>query len=70
MLDLVHLLVSHMLFVEGVYGRWWKMKKWVSLSVLGVFVSFIGLIVIAFAQLTQALQSDIFDIEEIEEDLF
>ena len=46
------------------------MKKWISLSVLGIFVSFIGLIVIVFAQLTQALQSDIFDIEETEEDLF
>jgi hypothetical protein len=46
------------------------MKKWISLSVLGVFVSFIGLIVVAFAQLTQALQSDIFDIETDNEELF
>ena len=46
------------------------MKKWISLSVLGVFVSFIGLVVIAFAQLTQALQSDIFDIETEDEELF
>ena len=46
------------------------MKKWVSLSVLGVFVSFIGLIVITFAQLTQALQSDIFNIETDDEELF
>jgi len=46
------------------------MKKWISLSILGVFVSFIGLIVIAFAQLTQALQSDIFDIETEDEELF
>jgi len=46
------------------------MKKWISLSVLGVFVSFIGLVVIAFAQLTQALQSDIFDIETDDKELF
>jgi hypothetical protein len=46
------------------------MKKWISLSVLGVFVSFVGLIVIVFAQLTQALQSDIFDIETDDEELF
>ena len=46
------------------------MKKWISLSVLGIFVSFVGLIVVAFAQLTQALQSDIFDIETEDEELF
>jgi len=46
------------------------MKKWISLSILGVFVSFIGLIVVTFAQLTQALQSDIFDIETDDEELF
>jgi len=46
------------------------MKKWISLSVLGIFVSFVGLIVVAFAQLTQALQSDIFDIETDNEELF
>lgn len=46
------------------------MKKWVGLSVLGVFVSFISIIVITSAQLTKALQSDIFDIEEVDEELF
>jgi len=37
---------------------------------VGVFVSFVGLIVVAFAQLTQALQSDIFNIETDDEELF
>lgn len=46
------------------------MKKWVGLSVLGVFVSFISIIVITASQLTKALQSDIFDIEEVDEELF
>ena len=46
------------------------MKKLISLSVLGVFVSFISIIVITASQLTKALQSDIFDIEETEEELF
>ena len=42
------------------------MKKWIGLSVLGVFVSFISIIVITASQLTKALQSDIFDIEEVD----
>lgn len=46
------------------------MKKWISLSVLGVFVSFVSIIVITAAQLTKTLQSDIFDIEEVDEELF
>lgn len=46
------------------------MKKWIGLSVLGVFASFIGIIVITVAQLTKALESDIFDIEEVDEELF
>jgi len=46
------------------------MKKWIGLSVLGVFVSFISIIVITASQLTKTLQSDIFDIEETEEELF
>ena len=46
------------------------MKKWIGLSVLGVFVSFVSIIVIMASQLTKALQSDIFDIEEVDEELF
>lgn len=46
------------------------MKKWIGLSVLGVFVSFISIIVITASRLTKALQSDIFDIEETEKELF
>ena len=46
------------------------MKKWISFLVLGMFVSFISIIVITASQLTKALQSDIFDIEETEEELF
>ena len=46
------------------------MRKWISLSVLGIFVSFVGLIVVVFAQLTQALESDIFNIETDDEELF
>jgi len=44
-------------------------KKWIGLSVLGVFVSFVSIIVITASQLTKALQSDIFDIEEVDEEL-
>lgn len=46
------------------------MKKWVGLGVLGVFVSFISIVVITAAQLTKVIQSDIFDIEEVDEELF
>lgn len=46
------------------------MKKWISLSVLGIFISFVSIIVITVSQLTKTLQSDIFDIEETEEGLF
>lgn len=46
------------------------MKKWVGLSVLGVFVSFVSIIVITASQLTKALESDIFNIEETDEELF
>lgn len=46
------------------------MRKWVGLSVLGIFVSFISIIVITASQLTKALESDIFNIEETEEELF
>lgn len=46
------------------------MKKWIGLSVLGVFVSFVSMIVITASQLTKVLQSDIFDIEEVDEELF
>jgi len=46
------------------------MKKWIGLSVLGVFVSFVSIIVITASQLTKALQSDIFDVEEVDEELF
>lgn len=46
------------------------MKKWIGLSVLGIFVSFISLVVVTASQLTKALQSDIFDIEEVDEELF
>lgn len=46
------------------------MKKWISLSVLGVFVSFVSIIVIAASQLTKLIQSDIFDVEETDEELF
>lgn len=46
------------------------MKKWVGLSVLGVFVSFVSVIVITASQLTKALESDIFSIEETDEELF
>ena len=46
------------------------MKKWIGLSVLGIFVSFISLVVVTTSQLTKALQSDIFDIEEVDEELF
>ena len=46
------------------------MKKWVGLSVLGIFVSFVSVIVITASQLTKALESDIFNIEETEEELF
>lgn len=46
------------------------MKKWVGLSVLGTFVSFVSIIVISASQLTKALESDIFDIHEADEELF
>ena len=46
------------------------MKKWVGLSVLGIFVSFVSIIVITASQLTKALESDIFNIEETDEELF
>lgn len=46
------------------------MKKWVGLSVLGIFVSFVSVIVITASQLTKALESDIFNIEETDEELF
>ena len=46
------------------------MKKSVGLSVLGVFVSFVSIIVITASQLTKALESDIFNIEETDEELF
>jgi hypothetical protein len=46
------------------------MKKWISLSVLGVFVSFISIVVITISQLTKLIQSDIFDVEETDEELF
>ena len=46
------------------------MKKWIGLSVLGVFVSFVSTIVITASQLTKALESDIFNIEETDEELF
>lgn len=46
------------------------MKKWVGLSVLGIFVSFISIIVITASHLTKALESDIFDIDDTEEELF
>lgn len=46
------------------------MKKWIGLSVLGVFVSFVSIIVITAAQLTKALESDIFNIEKVDEELF
>ena len=46
------------------------MKKWIGLSVLGVFVSFISIVVITASQLTKALESDIFNIEETDEELF
>lgn len=46
------------------------MKKWIGLSVLGVFVSFVSIIVITASQLTKALESDIFNIEETDEELF
>ena len=43
------------------------MKKWAGLSILGMFVSFISVIV-AVSQLTKLVQSDIFDIEESDEE--
>ena len=46
------------------------MKKWIGLSVLGVFASFVGIIVITISQLTNALESDIFNIETTDEELF
>lgn len=46
------------------------MKKWIGLSILGVFVSFISIIVIAASQLTKLIQSDIFNIETDDEELF
>lgn len=46
------------------------MKKLIGLSVLGVFVSFISIVIIAALQLTKTLESDIFNIEETEEELF
>lgn len=46
------------------------MKKWIGLAVLGTFVSFISIIVITASQLTKALESDIFNIEETDEELF
>jgi len=46
------------------------MKKWIGLSILGAFVSFVSIIVIASSQLTKLIQSDIFDIEETDEELF
>jgi hypothetical protein len=45
-------------------------KKWIGLSVLGVFVLFISIIVIIASQLTKALEYDIFNIEEVDEELF
>lgn len=46
------------------------MKKWIGLSILGAFFSFISIIVITASQLTKLIQSDIFDIEETDEELF
>ena len=46
------------------------MKKWIGLSILGAFVSFISIIIIAASQLTKLIQSDIFNIETDDEELF
>lgn len=46
------------------------MKKWIGLSILGIFISFISIIVVAVSQLTKLIQSDIFDVEETDEELF
>jgi hypothetical protein len=46
------------------------MKKWTGLSILGMFVFFISIVVVAISQLTKLIQSDIFDIEEADEELF
>lgn len=46
------------------------MKKWISLIVLGTFASFVGTAVILVSYLTKGLESDIFDIEELDEELF
>lgn len=46
------------------------MKKWIGLGVLGVFTSFIATMVVIFSHLTKALESDIFDIHEADEELF
>lgn len=46
------------------------MKKWIGLTVLGTFVSFVSIVVISVSQLTKALESDIFDIHETDEELF
>jgi len=44
------------------------MKKWIGLSILGIFVSFIGIVSVAVSQLTKLIQSDIFDVEETDEE--
>lgn len=46
------------------------MKKWIGLSILGIFVSFVGIIIAVTSQLTKLIQSDIFDVEETSEELF
>lgn len=46
------------------------MKKWIGFGVLGVFTSFIATMVIIFSHLTKALESDIFNIDSTDEELF
>ena len=46
------------------------MKKWIGLSILGIFISFISIVLVAASKLTKLIQSDIFDIEETDEELF
>ena len=46
------------------------MKKWIGIAVLGIFASFVSITVIIFSHLTKALESDIFDIDSTDEELF
>lgn len=46
------------------------MKKWIGLGVFGVFISFFAIVIVIFSHLTRSLESDTFNIEETDEELF